>query len=150
MLPNRPQSPIKRQLEVHNPQNCKGNSTPESDPVAARSACRRGQVSLSLSGLRIGLPSVTGVKCEPALWWWEGGGVAASYAIVIHTFLLLLLLWTHPHVLFLSLLSYVVFLHVSLCPLQSPCRQSLKGCPLIFLMVWKGLLSVRLQHNIHN
>lgn len=90
MLPNRPQSPIKRQLEVHNPQNCKGNSTPESDPVAARSACRRGQVSLSLSGLRIGLPSLTGVKCEPTLWWWEGGGggVAASYAIVIHAFLL--------------------------------------------------------------
>lgn len=88
MLPNRPQSPIKRPLEMHNPQNCKGNSTPESEPVAARSACRRGQVSLSLSGLRIGLPSLTGVKCEPALWWWEEGGLAASYAIVIHTFLL--------------------------------------------------------------
>lgn len=74
MLPNRPQSPIKRPLEVHSPQNCKGNSTPESDPGAARSACRRGQVSLSLSGLRIGLPSLTRVKCEPALWWWEGEG----------------------------------------------------------------------------
>lgn len=97
----------------------------------------------------LGYPHLQGLNVSPHCDD-EGGGVAASYAIVIHTLLLLLLIWTHPHVLFLSLLFYVVFLHVYLWLLQSPCRHSLKGCPLIFLMAWKGLLSVRLRHYIHN